>query len=183
MSRALSRLRRRAPSRDAPGRPRGMRHIGKALDHAWNHAPSWRTTICTLLFAEAPVSETKDAGTLDAVVVDDHADGAELLAFLLAQCGCEVRVASLGLEAMRLLEERRPDLLFLDLGMPEIDGYEVARVVRHRYGSAIRVVAVTGFDTYEAREMAKWAGFDAFISKPYSPQHVQAALRPLTRGA
>jgi CheY-like chemotaxis protein len=120
----------------------------------------------------------KPAGApLDAVVVDDHADGAELLALLLSECGCEVRIAGLGLEAMRLMEERRPDLLFLDLGMPEIDGYEVARAVRHRFGNAIRVVAVTGFDTYEARELAKWAGFDAFISKPYKPQHVLAALR------
>ena len=114
---------------------------------------------------------------LNAVVVDDHEDGAELLALLLAECGCEVRVAGLGLEAMRLMEERRPDLLFLDIGMPELDGYEVARAVRHRFGNAIRVVAVTGFDTYEARELAKWAGFDAFISKPYKPEQVHAAMR------
>lgn len=122
--------------------------------------------------------KTKPGQPLNAVVVDDHEDGAELLAFLLVECGCEVRVASLGLEALRLLDERRPDYLFLDLGMPEIDGYEIARAVRQRYGAAIRVVAVTGFDTYEARELAKWAGFDAFISKPYKPQQVEAALRP-----
>lgn len=114
---------------------------------------------------------------LDVVVVDDHLDGAEMLADVLTGCGCEVRVATLGLEAMRLMEERCPDLLFLDLGMPEIDGYEVARAVRHRFGNTIRVVAVTGLDTYEARELAVWSGFDAFISKPYKPQQVQAALR------
>lgn len=121
--------------------------------------------------------EIAGSATLDVVVVDDHADGAELLAVVLADCGCQVRIATLGLEAMRLMEERRPDLLFLDLGMPEIDGYEVARAVRHRFGNTIRVVAVTGFDTYEARELARWSGFDAFISKPYTPKHVQAALR------
>jgi CheY-like chemotaxis protein len=121
--------------------------------------------------------------TLDVVVVDDHADGAEMLACVLTDCGCIVRVASLGLDALRLMEERRPDFLFLDLGMPEIDGYEVARAVRHRFGYAIRVVAVTGFDTYEARELARGSGFDAFISKPYKPKHVEAALRaPSTRG-
>jgi CheY-like chemotaxis protein len=125
-------------------------------------------------------NETADGRGLDVVVVDDNADGAEMLADVLAEYGCNVRVATLGLEAIRLLEDRCPDLLFLDLGMPEIDGYEVARAVRHRYGNTIRVVAVTGFDTYEARELARWSGFDAFISKPYKPQQVQAALREST---
>lgn len=122
-------------------------------------------------------NEPSTPGALDAVVVDDHADNAELLALLLAECGCDVRVACLGLEAMRLMEERRPDVVFLDLGMPEVDGYEVARAVRHRFGNTIRVVAVTGFDTYEARELARWAGFDAFISKPFSPRRIEDALR------
>jgi CheY-like chemotaxis protein len=111
------------------------------------------------------------------LVVDDHQDGADQLGELLAEYGCEVRVTSFGLEAIRLMDERRPDVVFLDLGMPEIDGYEVARAVRHRYGNTIRLVAVTGFDTYEARELARWAGFDAFISKPFKGQHVQTALR------
>jgi CheY-like chemotaxis protein len=124
------------------------------------------------------------AAALDVVVVDDHVDGAELLACVLADCGCIVRVASLGLEALRLMDERCPDLLFLDIGMPEIDGYEVARTVRHRFGNTVRVVAVTGFDTYEARELARGSGFDAFISKPYKPKHVEAALRaPLPRAS
>lgn len=116
-------------------------------------------------------------GPLDVVVVDDQPDGADALADLLAECGCEVRVANLGLDALSLLDERCPDLMFLDLGLPELDGYEVARAVRQRFGDAIRVVAVTGFNTPQAREMAEWAGFDGFISKPFKTQDILASLR------
>lgn len=132
---------------------------------------------------EARVSDATEIisrGPLDVVVVDDQPDGADALADLLAEYGCAVRVANLGLDALSLLEERRPDLLFLDLGLPELDGYEVARAVRHRFGDAIRVVAVTGFNTPEARQLAEWAGFDGFISKPFKAQDIKASLlRPM----
>jgi CheY-like chemotaxis protein len=123
-------------------------------------------------------AEKINVQSVDALVVDDHEHGGEMLGQLLIEHGCEVRVTRLGLDAIRLIEERRPTVLFLDLGMPEIDGYEVARAVRQRFGNTIRIVAVTGFDTYEARELARWAGFDAFISKPYTAHHVRVALRP-----
>jgi CheY-like chemotaxis protein len=110
------------------------------------------------------------------LVVDDQPDGADALADLLAEYGCEVRVANLGLDALSLIDERCPDLLFLDLGLPELDGYEVARAVRQRFGDAIQLVAVTGFNTPQARELAQWAGFDRFISKPYKPQDIQKSL-------
>lgn len=126
-------------------------------------------------------AEKLNVQPVNALVVDDHEDGGDLLGQLLIEHGCEVRVTQHGLDAIRLIEERRPDVMFLDLGMPEIDGYEVARAVRQRFGNTIRIVAVTGFDTYEARELARWAGFDAFISKPYTAQHVRTALRPTLR--
>lgn len=116
---------------------------------------------------------------LDIVVVDDNLDGAEMLADLLALSGHAVRVATLGIDAVRLLEEQPPHVLFLDLGVPELDGYELARLARARYGQAIRVVAVTGFDTKQARALCDWAGFDAFIAKPYHPTDIQRCLRPL----
>lgn len=119
------------------------------------------------------VSEAKALGPLDVVVVDDEPDGAAGLAELLAEYGYAVRVANLGLDALRLIDERCPDVLFLDLGLPELDGYEIARAVRHRFGDAIHVVAVTGFNTPQARELADWAGFDGFVSKPYKPHEIK----------
>jgi CheY-like chemotaxis protein len=121
-------------------------------------------------------AETTSRGSLNVVVVDDQLDGAEMLADVLLGCGHSVRVATLGLDALRLLDEQCPDVLFLDLGLPELDGYEIARFVRHRFGDAIRVVAVTGFNTQQARELADWAGFDAFVAKPYKIQEIQASL-------
>lgn len=115
-------------------------------------------------------------GRLNIIVVDDQLDGAEMLADVLTDYGHEVRVATLGMDALELLEERRPDVLFLDLGLPELDGYEIAREVRNRFGDAIRVVAVTGFNTKQARDMADWAGFDAFIAKPFKPSDIEETL-------
>lgn len=114
--------------------------------------------------------------TLNIVVVDDQLDGAEMLADALAGYGHDVRVATLGMDALRLLDERQPDVLFLDLSLPELDGYEIARWVRSRFGNAIRVVAVTGFNTKQARDLADWAGFDAFIAKPFKLSDLEETL-------
>lgn len=121
-------------------------------------------------------AETRSRGSLNVVVVDDQLDGAEMLADVLLGYGHSVRVATLGLDAIRLMDEQTPDVLFLDLGLPELDGYEIARFVRHRFGDAVRVVAVTGFNTSQARELADWAGFDAFIAKPYKLDDIEASL-------
>lgn len=117
-----------------------------------------------------------DTHNLDIVVVDDHRDGAEMLAELLLGGGHTVRVATLGSDALQLLEQRCPDVMFLDLSLPELDGYEIARLVRGRYGDSIRIVAVTGFDTQQARQLADWAGIDAFVAKPFEPQDIEVAL-------
>jgi two-component system CheB/CheR fusion protein len=114
---------------------------------------------------------------LDIVVVDDHFDSAEMLALLLADHGHTTRFSTLGSDALRLIDERAPDVLVLDLSLPELDGYELARVVRGRFGERIRLVALTGFNTPEARELAEWAGFDAFVAKPLRIELVESVLR------
>ena len=114
---------------------------------------------------------------LKVVVVDDEIDFVEMFAELLQLRGHAVRLATESLAALELLNVERPDVLFLDLGLPELDGYELAREVRHRFGDKIRVVAVTGYNTAQARGLADWAGFDAFISKPVHAHDIDRSLR------
>jgi two-component system, sensor histidine kinase len=115
---------------------------------------------------------------LKVVVVDDESDFVEMFAELLRLRGHAVRLATESIAALELLAVERPDVLFLDLGLPELDGYELAREVRHRFGDDIRVVAVTGYNTAQARGLADWAGFDAFISKPVRAHDIDKSLRP-----
>jgi CheY-like chemotaxis protein len=114
---------------------------------------------------------------LDIVVVDDERESAEMLAELLEAQGHATRVCTLGLDALRMIDERAPDVLVLDLGLPEVDGYELARYVRTRFGERIRLIAHTGFNTREARALAEWAGFDAFVAKPLRIDALAKVLR------
>lgn len=124
------------------------------------------------------VTQHRASEPLDIVVVDDHADTAEMLAHLLKGHGHTTRVATLGSDALKLLDECPPDVMLLDLSLPELDGYELARFVRSRYGERIRLVALTGFNTKEARALAEWAGFDAFLAKPLHDYDIDHVLRP-----
>lgn len=115
---------------------------------------------------------------LNLVVVDDNEDSAEMLAELLRFRGHGVRVASLGRRALELLAEDQPDAVLLDVGLPDLDGYEVAALIRARFGGAIRLVALTGYSGAEARGQASVAGFDVFITKPCSSLELERALLP-----
>lgn len=114
---------------------------------------------------------------LDIVVVDDEVESAEILAQMLESHGHTARVCTLGVDALRMIDERLPDVLVLDLGLPEVDGYELARHIRTRYGDRIRLIAHTGFNTHQARSLAQWAGFDAFVAKPLRIEAIEKVLR------
>ena len=104
------------------------------------------------------------------LVVDDNVDAAESLAELLLLRGHEVRVAYSGAAALEEVGAFLPGLIFLDIAMPEMDGYEVARRVRRRadLGQPF-IVAVTGFGRDADRQMARDAGFDQHATKPLDP--------------
>src|SRR5712675_1748845 len=87
------------------------------------------------------------------LIVDDSDDATWALASLLQSCGHEVHVAHTGPRAIDLAERVRPAVIFLDLAMPEMDGFEMAlRIRRRRWGRNIVLCALTGFDTPEFRE-------------------------------
>jgi DNA-binding response OmpR family regulator len=100
------------------------------------------------------------------LVVDDNADAADSLAMLLQVRGDEVRVAYDGEEALFAEQEFKPDVLLLDIGMPKLSGYEVARRVRDARGPGVLIVAITGWGQEEDRQRAREAGFDHHFTKP-----------------
>jgi PAS domain S-box-containing protein len=101
------------------------------------------------------------------LVVDDNYDAAESLAELLGTLGHHTRVAHSGVEAVATALEFQPDLVFLDIGMPGISGYEVAKRLRtHPEVASAMIVALTGWGTEEDKRRAKDAGFDEHVTKP-----------------
>jgi CheY-like chemotaxis protein len=113
------------------------------------------------------------------LVVDDNADAGQSLALLLGCQGHDVRVVGDGPLALEEVERWRPDVIFLDIGLPGMDGYEVCRRLRSQPATAgLRMVALTGFGQAEDRRMAEEAGFDEFIVKPAGPEELMKAVHP-----
>ncbi|HEX4994805.1 MAG TPA: CHASE3 domain-containing protein [Methylomirabilota bacterium] len=130
---------------------------------------------------EAPVAPTEAAHPAGParriLVVDDHQDSTDSLALLLRLRGHEVRTAHDGPSALAEIERDRPDVVFLDLGLPGMSGYDVARRVRTMNDPGpLRLVALTGYGTDGDREKAREAGFDVHLAKPVDPRAVDALL-------
>jgi CheY-like chemotaxis protein len=101
------------------------------------------------------------------LVVDDNRDGAELLEEVFRALGHTTRLAYDGEGALELAREFRPHIAFLDIGLPLMDGYELARGLRQVPGlEAVRLVAVTGFGQDADRGRTREAGFDEHLVKP-----------------
>jgi PAS domain S-box-containing protein len=121
--------------------------------------------------AEAPAPQPVDERTTAAarliLVVDDNRDAAESLAMLLQLTGHEAHTAHDGLEAVETAAQVRPDLILLDIGLPKINGYEVARRIRDQpWGKTMVLVALTGWGQDQDRQRSREAGFDGHIVKP-----------------
>jgi PAS domain S-box-containing protein len=105
--------------------------------------------------------------SLNILVADDSQDGADSLAFLLKAAGHNVVTAYDGRTAIELAEKNRPDVVLLDIGMPEVSGYDVARAIRREaWGRSIRLVALTGWGQAEHRRRSLEVGFDEHLVKP-----------------
>jgi len=121
-------------------------------------------------------------GKLQILAVDDDLDTAENLAFLLRREGHEVNIAPDGPTALRLAQDHEPDVVLLDIGLPGMNGYEVARHF-HQQNSAKRplLIAVTGRAEKEARQLSAEAGIDLYLVKPVNPSQLNAVLRSFGR--
>jgi hypothetical protein len=116
--------------------------------------------------AAASVSEARSPDLFTVMVVEDHADARELLEFALRGAGRCVFGAASGEEALELLAARRVDAAIVDIGLPHMDGFEVARRARERFGSGLLFLALTGYGQPEDRRAALEAGFDDHFNKP-----------------
>jgi CheY-like chemotaxis protein len=143
--------------------------------------------------AAAPVAAVADDASvphalLDGVrvlIVDDNNDAADLLAEFLQAAGCRTAVAYDGPTALRAARSMGPSVALLDLGLPIMDGYEVARLLRALPGhAALRLVAITGYGQASDRARTHAAGFDAHLVKPIAPDEVTRVIANLvTRAA
>ncbi|OGA73765.1 MAG: hypothetical protein A3G81_28320 [Betaproteobacteria bacterium RIFCSPLOWO2_12_FULL_65_14] len=118
------------------------------------------------------------------LVVDDVRDAAETLAQVLKAIGHEAEWLTDPREVIPAARRLRPDLIFLDLGMPEIDGYQLARMLRAEFFGfeSLRLVAVTGHGQREHRVASRQAGFDAHVTKPADPEMIQSTLETIFQG-
>ncbi len=115
------------------------------------------------------------------LVVDDNIDAAETLAMLVDHDGHDTRTAYTGPEAVEAAREFRPEVVFLDLGLPGMDGYEVATVLRREPGfERTLIIAVTGWGSDEDRRRSELAGFDAHRTKPVEASAVRRVLARLS---
>jgi PAS domain S-box-containing protein len=128
---------------------------------------------------------SKDAAAIDALrllVVDDNDDAATSLAMLLRLRGHDVRIANDGRSALEMALAEVPDVVFLDIGMPEMDGCEVARLMREQSRlSGVVLAALTGWGQQEDRRRTAEAGFDHHLVKPIEPELLEQLLAKARR--
>lgn len=111
------------------------------------------------------------------LVVDDHHDAGSALAQQLELMGCEVRLAADGYEAITITQAFQPNVMFLDIGMPGMDGYETCRNIRTlNGGSAVHIVALSGWGQDQDRQKSAEAGFDQHFAKPLAMDDLEQIL-------
>jgi len=116
------------------------------------------------------------------LVVDDNHDSALSLAMMLSIMGHETRTAHDGESALVTAEEFHPDVVLLDIGLPKLNGYEVAQRIReHSWGASMFLIAVTGWGQEEDRQRSSEVGLDVHMVKPVEPAALERILADLRR--
>ena len=110
------------------------------------------------------------------LIVDDNADAADVLQTLLCLSGHEACVAYDGQSALATAERVQPDVVLLDIGLPDISGHEVGRQLRERRGESLRLIAISGWGQEADRSRSARAGFDAHLTKPVDAERLLALL-------
>ena len=113
------------------------------------------------------------------LVVDDDVKTVELVKLYLDRDGYQVLTAYDGIEALRLARENRPDLIVLDLMLPDIDGLEVCRTLRHE--SDVPIIMLTARSTDQDKLTGLGLGADDYVTKPFSPKELAARVRAVLR--
>jgi CheY-like chemotaxis protein len=131
--------------------------------------------------ARTPVADESQAG-LRILVADDNRDSADTCRMLLESYGHAVHVAYTGQEALDSANRFRPEVALLDIGMPTLNGYQVARRIRDlEWGAQALLIAVTGWGQEDDKRQSKDAGFDVHMTKPIDMDELTILLRKRTR--
>lgn len=129
--------------------------------------------------APVPAKVSRDGQPRRIVVVEDNQDVRDLLRLKLRRLGHEVHAVADGIAGLQTIVDRRPDLALVDIGLPGLDGYEIATRVRESIGRDVVLVAVSGFGQPEDKRKAMDAGFDEHITKPADVSDIENLLSRL----
>ncbi len=135
-----------------------------------------RLPLATHPFPRAEQPVTRESTPRRIVVIEDDDDSREALVVALQVEGHEVRAARLGREGVELVLREQPDLVLIDIGLPDVTGYEAAQLLRGELGREARLVALTGYGQAEDRMRSAQAGFDAHLVKPVAADDVLRLL-------
>jgi signal transduction histidine kinase/ActR/RegA family two-component response regulator len=135
--------------------------------------PSGMSTHSSQVSAPAP-APAEASSRARILIADDNRDAADSMGLLLELAGHDVAVAHSGNQALALGGQRHPDVVILDIGMPDLNGYEVARLIRQeKWGRDAFLLAVTGWGQAGDQEKARAAGFDRHLTKPVDPDVIE----------
>jgi CheY-like chemotaxis protein len=143
-----------------------------------------RRSVTTNATGGAPKTNEEDRNSskpLRILVIEDNRDTADSLRMLLELYGCEVTVAYSGHDGVTAAEQSLPDVVLCDIGLPGLNGYEVARKLRENPGTArARLLAVTAYGQDEDRHRSHHAGFEQHLIKPVDPKALLRVLNLAT---
>lgn len=158
-------------------------HEGSSLYQVQALGQGSEFTVCLPLSNVSPVTESRQTEStplpsrLRILVVADYPDAAESLALMLQVKGYEVITANCGVQGIERALDFRPQVVLLDIGLPDMDGYEVAKRLRKLPETHQAVlIALTGYGQPEDRELSKAAGFDHHLLKPVDTEALSALL-------
>lgn len=122
-----------------------------------------------------------DRSPLRVLVVEDNPDGRETLRLLLELLGYDVQVAVDGMDGVAKGLNWHPDVAVIDIGLPRLNGYEVARQLRRELGCGVFLITQTGYGRPEDRQQSQEAGFDVHLTKPVDPVELMTWLETARR--
>jgi CheY-like chemotaxis protein len=140
-----------------------LQYLSQFLQNQSNHSPD--------LSPDSEVLQPESRQRRSALVVDDVADVTEMLAVVLTHAGYSVVTAASAPAALKAARERQFDVIISDIGMPEMNGYQLAREMRLLPGyETVPMVAVTGYSMFDDKQRSTNAGFNAHMTKPIDPR-------------
>jgi CheY-like chemotaxis protein len=133
---------------------------------------------------ESPITAQQEAGKSDnlnlrILVVDDNRDGAESMAVLLRIYGYQAEPVFNGREALRKAQAKQPDVVLLDICMPGMNGYDLARELRKQFQSKLTLIAISAHDSDQFRQWSTEAGLDCHFEKPVDAEGLLRRLRDI----